>query len=102
MRDEFSGYGAVLKLEGRQAAGCLAHVKRKFDELIKVNQSPVAQQAVQRMALIYRAEREAKELTVDERHAMRQARCKPLWEELHVWLRLESARARGQRGGACR
>lgn len=92
VRDEFSGYGAVLKLEGRKAAGCLAHARRKFDELIKVNQSPVAQQAVQRIAMIYRVEREAKELTVNERHALRQARSKPLWEELQVWLRLERAR----------
>jgi transposase len=76
VRDEFSGYAAVLKLEGRTAAGCLAHARRKFDELIKVNQSPVA----------------AKELTSDERHAVRQTRSKPLWEELHVWLRLERAR----------
>ena len=92
VRDEFSGYGAVLKLEGRKAAGCLAHARRKFDELIKVNQSPLALQAVQRIALIYRVEREAKELTVNERHAVRQARSKPLWEELQVWLRLERAR----------
>ena len=92
VRDEFSGYGAVLKLEGRKAAGCLAHARRKFDELIKVNQSPVAFQAVQRIALIYRVEREAKEMTSDERHAVRQTRSKPLWEELHVWLRLERAR----------
>jgi len=35
----------------------LAHARRKFDELIKVNQSPVAQQAVQRIAMIYRVER---------------------------------------------
>ena len=92
VRDEFSGYAAVLKLEGRKAAGCLAHARRKFDELIKVNQSPVALQAVQRIASIYRVEREAKELTSDERHAVRQLRSKPLWEELHVWLRLERAR----------
>jgi transposase len=92
VRDEFSGYGAVLKLEGRKAAGCLAHARRKFDELIKVNQSPVALQAVQRIAMIYRVEREAKELTVNERHALRQARSKPLWEELQVWLRLERGR----------
>ena len=92
MRDGFSGYAAVPKLEGRKAAGCLAHARRKFDELIKVNQSPVALQAVQRIALIYRVEREAKALTVNKRHAVRHARSKPLWEELQVWLRLERGR----------
>jgi transposase len=92
VRDEFKGYESVLKLEGRTAAGCLAHARRKFDELIKVNQSPVATQAVQRIAWLYRIEREARDLPDVERLAMRQARSKPLWEELHVWLRLERGR----------
>ena len=56
MRNEFKGYDSVIKQERRTGAGCLAHARRKFDELIKVNQSPVAQQAVQRIALIYRVE----------------------------------------------
>ena len=92
VRDEFKGYDSVLKQDGRTGAGCLAHARRKFDELIKVNQSPVALQAVQRIALIYRVEREAAALTAEERLAMRQARSKPLWEELHLWLRLERSR----------
>ena len=45
------------KVEPLQAA--LAQARRKFDELIKVNQSPVATQAVQRIAWQYRIEREA-------------------------------------------
>ena len=92
LRDEFKGYDSMVKQEGRKGAGCLAHARRKFDELIKVNQSPVAQQAVQRIALIYRVEREAQGLTADARLAIRQARSKPLWNELHLWLRLERNR----------
>jgi hypothetical protein len=49
----------------------------------------VATQALQRIAWLYRIEREAWDLTEEERLAMRQARSKPLWEELHVWLRLQ-------------
>ena len=82
----------MLKQDGRTAAGCLAHARRKFDELIKVNQSPVALQAVQRIALIYRVECEAAAFTAEARLAMRQARLKPLWEEMHVWLRLKRSR----------
>ncbi len=81
-----------MKLEGRSAASCLAHARRKLDELIKVNQSPVATQAVQRIAWLYRIERGARDLPEEDRLAMRQARSKPLWEELHVWLRLERGR----------
>ena len=71
VRDEFSGYKSVVKLHERKAAGCLAHARRKFDELIKDNQSPVALQAVQRIAWIYRIEREVQSLTIDERLAQR-------------------------------
>ncbi|MCY7314514.1 MAG: transposase [Rubrivivax sp.] len=65
---------SVLRQDDRTAAGCLVHSRRKFDELIKVNQSPVALQAVQRIALIYRVEREVQALTADARLAMRQTR----------------------------
>lgn len=98
VRDEFKGYDSLMKLDGRTAAGCLAHARRKFDELIKDNQSPVATQAVQRIAWLYRIEQEARDLSAGERLAVRQARAKPLWDELHVWLRLE--RTRVPDGGA--
>lgn len=52
----------MLNLERRIEAGCAAHARRKFDKLIKVNQSPVAAQAVQRIAAIYGVEREARGL----------------------------------------
>jgi len=92
VRDEFAGYENVIKLHDRKGAGCLAHARRKFDELIKDNQSPVALQAVQRIAWIYRIEREARDLTIAQRVAVRQDRSKPLWEEMHLWLQLERQR----------
>ena len=92
VRDEHKGYESVFKIGGRVAAGCLAHARRKFDELIKINQSPVALLAVQRIARIYCVEKAARELTSDERLVMRQQESQPLWEELHLWLRLERIR----------
>jgi transposase len=90
--DGFKAYESVFKLETRIETGCMAHARRKFDELIKENQSPVAAQAVQRIAWLYRIEREAKELPAQARLAMRQTRARPLCEELHIWLRLERQR----------
>ena len=84
----------MLKLDGGTAAGCLAHSRRKFDELIKVNQSPVATQAVQRIAWLYRIEREAQDLAPNDRLATRQARSRPLWDELQ-----EQALSRARTGG---
>jgi len=90
--DDLKSYDSVFKLERRIEAGCTAHSRRKFDELIKANQSPVATQAVQRIAWLYRIEREAKELPAAARLAMRQLRSKPLCDELHAWLQLERQR----------
>jgi transposase len=92
VRDEYSAYDTVLDAKtcpGRIAAGCLAHARRKFDELIKSNASTVAGEAVRRIATIYRVERELAGMTGEQRLAMRDSMTKILWEELHVWLQLE-------------
>ena len=90
--DDYKGYDAVLRVEGRTEAGCLAHARRKFDELAKANASDVAMQAVQRMAGLYRIEKEARGMTAPDRLSLRQLRSVPLWNELHVWLQLERTR----------
>ncbi|WP_073464881.1 transposase [Rhizobacter sp. OV335] len=84
-------------------ARCLAHARRKFDELARVNASAVAAQAVARIAKLYRVEAQARdaqvpELTPKQRLEHRQQHARPLWGELHVWLRLE--RTRVPDGGA--
>jgi transposase len=90
--DAYSGYDAALSLHGRSTAYCLAHARRKFDELVKANASVVAGQAIQRLAWLYRIEADAKALTAAQRLQMRQERSRPLWEEMHVWLQLERTR----------
>jgi len=87
--DGYTGYDAMLSVEGRTTANCLAHSRRKFDELVKANASVVAAQAIQRIAWLYRIEADARGLSGEQRLQMRQERSKPLWEELHVWLQLE-------------
>lgn len=90
--DDYGGYDVVFKVEDRIEAGCLVHARRKFDELAKANASPVATQAIQRIARLYRVEGEARAMTSDERLAHRRQHALPLWDELHAWLRLERAR----------
>jgi len=90
--DAYSGYDATLLLPGRSTANCLAHARRKFDELVKANASEVAKQAIQRIAWLYRVEADARGLTSEQRLQMRAERSKPLWEELHMWLQLERTR----------
>ena len=90
--DAYSGYDATMSLQGRVTANCLAHARRKFDELVKANASAVAAQAIQRIAWLYRIEADARPLSCEQRLQMRQDRSRPLWEELHAWLQLERTR----------
>jgi transposase len=87
--DDYGGYDAALQAEGRIEAGCLAHARRKFDELARVNASPVATQAIERIARLYRVEAQAREMSPDQRQEHRRQHAKPLWEELHLWLQLQ-------------
>jgi transposase len=90
--DDYKGYDAVFRAEGRTEAGCLAHARRKFDELAKANASPVALQAIGRIAKLYRVEQQARGMPALDRLRLRQQHAQPLWDELHLWLRLERTR----------
>lgn len=99
--DQYQAYDSVLDAKswpGRTAAACLAHARRKFDELLKAKASAMAEEAVRRIAAIYRIERELSSLQPDERQALRQANAKPHWDDLHQWLQRE--RSRVADGGA--
>ena len=90
--DDYGGYDVVFRREGCIEAGCLAHARRKFDELAKANASPVATQAIVRIARIYQVEGQARAMTPEARLAHRQQFAQPLWDELHAWMKLERAR----------
>ena len=90
--DAYGGYDATMSLPGRVTANCLAHARRKFDELVKANASAVAAQAIGRIAWLYRIESDARGLSCEQRLQRRQERSLPLWQELHAWLQLERTR----------
>ena len=98
--DDYKGYDTVFRAERRTEAGCLAHARRKFDELAKSHASPMATQAIQRIAGLYRIEQEAREMTATDRLALRLRHAQPLWDELHLWLRLERTRVADGGGSA--
>jgi transposase len=90
--DDYGGYDIVFKREGCIEAGCLAHARRKFNDLAKANASPVATQAMVRIARIYHVESQAREMAAHDRLAHRRQHAQPLWDELHAWMRLERTR----------
>ena len=94
VRDEYKAYDRVISAEPeRFAAGCLAHAGRKFDELLREGwRSAVATEGLQRIAQIFRVERELAALPTQARLDSRQAITRTMWEQLHAWLQLERSR----------
>ena len=90
--DDYGGYDVVFKRQGCIEAGCLAHARRKFADLVKANASPVATQALLRIARLYQVESQAREMDARNRVAHRQQHTRALWDELHAWMRLERSR----------
>jgi transposase len=65
---------------------CWAHARRKFFDLFQASQSPVAQEALKRIAVLYTIEAEGREMAVDERQRLRAEKSLPLLSALHDWL----------------
>lgn len=87
--DDYGAYDVVFKLEDRIEAGCMAHARRRFDELLKAGASAIAAPALQRIAGLYRIEQEVAMVTTDERLQARGERSRPLWNALHAWMIVE-------------
>jgi hypothetical protein len=66
--------------------------------LVKADASPVAEEALRRIASIFRVEAELASTNPAERLGLRKALAQPLRDELRVWLQLE--RGRVADGGA--
>lgn len=84
--DAYAGFNRLYE-DGRiQEAACWAHVRRKFYDLQVAHQSPVAQEALERIAALYGIESEIRGRPPSERREVRLARARPLLESLHTWL----------------
>lgn len=92
LTDRYGGYDSVIDPRihpDRFSAACVAHARRKFDELARAGTSPIGDEAIRRYAQIYAVEAELKGMGDDERQAQRQKLAKPLWDKLKQWLELE-------------
>jgi transposase len=89
--DGYSGYNKVTLPGGRERAGCLAHLRRKFFEALSTAPA-AAQRGMDFILEVYRVDRaalEAEILGTTEHLAMRQARSRPVMEAFRAWLEAE-------------
>ena len=103
-KDHLKDYRGVLHVDGyigfEQLTGddrivlaaCWAHARRKFYEIAKADGSPIADEAVRRIAELYAIEAKIRGNTPEERLAVRQAMARPLIMKMKQWLEAQLPR----------
>jgi transposase len=107
--DGYAGYKRLAKAEregGRPLvlAQCWSHARRKLIDATPKAGSPVAEEALRRIAALYAIEAEIRGRGAEARRAVRRARSKPLVEAFGAWLCVQKERLSGssQMGEAVR
>lgn len=85
--DGYAGYKALAERNAVSLAFCWSHVRRKFYELAQSGPAPIATEALQRIAELYRIESEIRGRSPEERRTARQERSRPIIDALQPWLR---------------
>jgi len=90
--DGFAGFNRLYEKGEILEAACWAHVRRKFHDLFEAHASPIAQEALERIATLYGIEKEIRGRPPDQRREIRNVRARPSLESLKTWF--EQTRAK--------
>ena len=83
--DGFSGYTATTTM-GVTSAQCMAHSRRKFNDLWANHRSEVGRKALRYYQVLFRIEREVEDRTADDRRRIRQRKSRRVLAVFHRWL----------------
>ncbi len=93
--DGYAGYAGLYE-HGVTEAACWAHARRNFFDVHAATQSPLALEALQRIAALYEIEAAIRGRPADARLAARTAQSAPLFNALRQWLEKTQARIPGK------
>ncbi len=85
LADAYGGYNGVVAGNAITRAGCWAHARRKFVEAEKTAPQ-IAREAVALIGVLFAVEKQAKDISVAERLALRQAQSQPVLATLREKL----------------
>ncbi len=83
--DAYAGYDELFRLGDIVEVGCWAHARRKFFEAKETNLA-LGMESLARIGLLYEVEEQAKEMSAEDRRALRQERAVPLLTSMKTWL----------------
>lgn len=84
--DGFAGFNNLYRTGRIHEAACWAHVRRKFHDIWKANNSAQAKEAIDRIGALYAVEETIRGELPEVRQRERQARAGPLLDDLKTWL----------------
>jgi hypothetical protein len=84
--DGCAGFNDLYRFGGIREVACMAHVRRKFVDVRRAQGSAIADEAIRRVAQLYAVEKEARRSPAGHRVEIRQAKAKPIFDALEVWL----------------
>ena len=97
--DGYAGFGQLVRNGGDDAprlAFCWAHTRRKFFDVHAATQSPIAAEALQRIAALYAIEDDIRGQPAEARRQVRQQRSRSLVEAMHAWFTAQLPRISGR------
>jgi transposase len=93
--DGYAAYKTIADKAPDQAitlAFCWAHLRRRFFDIAKGGDAPIASEALERIAALYAVEKTIRGRSAEQRRAVRQDRSKPLVLAIKAWLEFQLTR----------
>jgi transposase len=84
--DAYAGFQHLYERGDIEEAACWAHVRRKFYDIHVAHASPLATEALERIAALYAVEKDIRGKPPDIRREIRRQRSVPLLAALRTWL----------------
>jgi hypothetical protein len=94
--DGYPGFEDLYRSGAIREVACMAHVRRKFVDVHRSQGSPIAEEAIERIARLYAVEEQARGSPPERRVELRQAGAATVLDDLEVWLAQQLARISGK------
>ena len=87
--DGFAGFNGLFGEGKADEQACMVHVRRKFVEEFERTGAAIAKGTIKQIAVLYAVEEQARDKSTEECVALRQAKAKPVFDELEAWLQAQ-------------
>eukprot|EP00919_Chromeraceae_sp_WS-2016_P031431 GHVR01074318.1.p1 GENE.GHVR01074318.1~~GHVR01074318.1.p1 ORF type:complete len:460 (+),score=38.45 GHVR01074318.1:398-1777(+) len=84
--DGYAGFNKLYAQDKATEMACMAHIRRKFVDIFESQGSAISGQAIERIAQLYKIEKQVRGSPPEERAALRQQQSEPILDDLEGWL----------------